>query len=388
MTKKHLIVFGEDWGGLPSSTQHFIKHLASDHKIIWVNSIGLRQPNFTLSDVKRVGLKIGALLFKNILKTHTQCNETGDKNPFKENITFINPITIPAPKSKLMRWLARGLLKLQILPQAKKQNFEQPILWLSLATAVDMVGHLNESKVIYYCGDDFSSLAGVDHKTVQQREIELTQKADLIVTASQTLKERFPAHKTHCIEHGVDIDLFSTPTIKADDLPKGNRPIAGFYGSINTWFDIDLLVKTAKALPNWDFVIIGQVHIDVRRLKLLNHVTFLGPKPHSTLPRYSQHWTVSILPFVLNEQIDACNPLKITEYLAAGSPVISTRYKAAEHYMGFIHLIDNHRDMIKALNAIAQEPALPPLKRSLQARVKQQSWYEQSNKLNLLLDAL
>ena len=28
-----IVVFGEDFGGLPSSTQHLIKHLAKNHRI-------------------------------------------------------------------------------------------------------------------------------------------------------------------------------------------------------------------------------------------------------------------------------------------------------------------------------------------------------------------
>jgi len=46
-----LLVFGEDWGGLPSSTQHLIGQLASNHKTVWINSIGLRRPRICLHDV-------------------------------------------------------------------------------------------------------------------------------------------------------------------------------------------------------------------------------------------------------------------------------------------------------------------------------------------------
>ena len=53
-----LIVFAEDRGGLPSSTQHLIKQLAKTRKVIWINSIGLRQPTFTLRDIKRAFNKL------------------------------------------------------------------------------------------------------------------------------------------------------------------------------------------------------------------------------------------------------------------------------------------------------------------------------------------
>ena len=47
---RDMIVFGEDFGGLPSSTQHLVKHLPKMRKIIWVNSIGLRQPKLNRND--------------------------------------------------------------------------------------------------------------------------------------------------------------------------------------------------------------------------------------------------------------------------------------------------------------------------------------------------
>ncbi len=56
--KPDLIVFGEDWGGLPSSTQHLIKQLSLTRKVVWVNSIGLRQPRFSIHDIKRVWRKL------------------------------------------------------------------------------------------------------------------------------------------------------------------------------------------------------------------------------------------------------------------------------------------------------------------------------------------
>ena len=56
-----LIVFGEDWGGLPSSTQHLISHLMKRHRVIWVNSIGMRSPQLSFRDIKRVWQKMMAV---------------------------------------------------------------------------------------------------------------------------------------------------------------------------------------------------------------------------------------------------------------------------------------------------------------------------------------
>ena len=58
MPLRDLIVFGEDWGALPSSTQHIVRHLAKSRRVIWVNSIGLRRPVLSWHDIKRAFNKL------------------------------------------------------------------------------------------------------------------------------------------------------------------------------------------------------------------------------------------------------------------------------------------------------------------------------------------
>lgn len=57
-----LVVLGEDWGQHPSSTQHLIKRLLPDYRVLWVNSIGLRRPRLNVRDLGRLGRKLGAVL--------------------------------------------------------------------------------------------------------------------------------------------------------------------------------------------------------------------------------------------------------------------------------------------------------------------------------------
>lgn len=57
-----LIVFGEDWGSHRSSTQHLIRHMPGERRMLWVNSIGLRRPRLGMADVGRAARKIGAAL--------------------------------------------------------------------------------------------------------------------------------------------------------------------------------------------------------------------------------------------------------------------------------------------------------------------------------------
>lgn len=369
-----LIVFGEDFGGLPSSTQHLIKRLAQNRKVVWVNSIGLRQPKLCKKDLFRAADKL-----RGKSKGDTQGMADTTQHP---NITIVNLKTIPAPKSYFVRKIAKDLILKQLLPVLKDLNLQQPILWSSLPTAADICGYLNEYAVVYYCGDDFSSLAGVDHKTVSVHEQKMAKNANLIFAASEAIHAKFPSCKTQLLPHGVDVELFATPSLRASDLPSSHRPIAGFYGSLSEWIDYELLEKTATALPEWDFVFIGPNEMETLLLPNLDNVHYLGPKPHGELPRYSQHWDVSLLPFKQNDQIAACSPLKLMEYLAAGSSIVTTQFPAMQPYRPYVHQVATSEEMIAALKRARHEP------RMTKNVVSQESWDKRSQFVSWMLELL
>lgn len=404
---RDLIVFAEDWGALPSSSQHLVKHLAQTRNVLWVNSIGLRQPTFSAHDIKRVWQK---LLCSGQSNKHS-VDIKQKSQPFQLLLDeqcetdymfhIVNPKTIPAPRSSFSRYVARQLLLRQIKPLLKKLNFIKPILWLSLPTAVDMVGQLDESGVVYYCCDDFSGLAGVDHNTVAQRENELVSRADLIIASSQQLclslaslyesaNNNSKNESVKLLNHGVDYQLFSTAQARANDLPNDGKPIAGFYGSISQWLDIPLLTETIRQLPHWHFVFIGNVNVDVSQLAQFDNVLLLGERPHSQLPSYSQHWTVSLLPFVDNAQIQACNPLKLSEYLAAGSPIICTHFPAVKALLatGLLQVANSSGAMVEALRCSESLIHIKQLSPVLKNRVKQDSWQRRSQQVSNWISAL
>lgn len=338
--KTSMLVFGEDWGGHPSSTQHLIRHLSHEYDVTWINSLGLRSPRFSRHDFRR-------LLHKAKSMSAAQ-NGHSDVTPFPVKTVKAVPFYGRPWWDAINRQLIRSSLRSETTTESDR------LLWTSLPTALPIIGHYREKGVIYYCGDDFSSLAGVDHATVTRMEKKLVARADLVLVASETLAEKFPGQNVHLVAHGVDHALFSTPVARAADFPCHTK-VAGFYGSIAEWIDIPLLVEVAKAMPDWHFLFIGPVRVDVGSLLPLSNVTFLGEKRHDELPAYSQYWRASLLPFRNNAQIQACNPLKLREYLAAGAPVVSTPFPALKPYAENVMIAESSNAFVNALRFIEEE---------------------------------
>ncbi len=383
-----LIVFGEDWGVHPSSTQHIIKVLAQTRPVVWVNSIGLRTPKLTLNDFLRVFKKIQCFIFS--IKFNKVKKIEDIYTPAQPEFIIINPLVVPCANNWFTLKLSKLILKWQIKLASNKLPIKNPIIWSSLPTSVDYLSLFCRAPCVYYCGDDFNSLAGVDHSFVSKKEKELVAKSSFIFTASEDIIKKFPQHKTINIPHGVDFSLFSqTIDNKPSDLPKG-KPIAGFYGSISNWLDQDLLEQSIKALPHWNFVFIGKIACNIDKLQQFSNVFFLGAKNHSELPHYIKNWNVAMLPFINNKQIQMCNPLKLREYIASGTPVVTTDFNAVKRYSNFLQVANQNKPFYKAillanaeitptinfgnLNMMSDLLAITKTKHIRQALVKTESW--------------
>nr|WP_086940423.1 glycosyltransferase [Thaumasiovibrio occultus] len=395
--KCELIVFGEDWERHPSSSQHLITAMAAHFDVYWVNSIGLRRPTFSAKDLTRLAEKIrqtcrfsGGKQEKNHDYTDqkmlpqmpptasTNANTTQPSAVMSNNATnatdyrpdkLIKPLVWPLAELGWLQALNNASLGLHLPP---KQGLR--LVWIALPSAVDYLPALDADVVIYYCGDDFGGLAGVDNDKVTELEERLVEQADLIFCASKRLFDRFPEHKTYLISHGVDVALFSAP--QPAQRAKRFQYTVGFYGSLNDWLDQHLIAQLAKARPNVEFQFVGRRDCDVSELANCDNITLLPAVPHTQLPSYVQHWDAAIMPFICNKQIWACNPLKLREYLATGCPVISSDFPSAQRYPSHVSIARNLAEWLEAIDAFCQ---LTPqhrsqFRKSAQCAVADESW--------------
>lgn len=100
-----MVMFGEDWGAHPSSSQHLARELSKFHDITWVNSIGLRAPRFNLSDMGRAFNKLCAVLRFSRIQPKVS-------NPHKEDWMpeVVNPLAIPFHGQGWARWINQKLI--------------------------------------------------------------------------------------------------------------------------------------------------------------------------------------------------------------------------------------------------------------------------------------
>ena len=91
---RDLVVFAEDWGYHPASTEHLVRRLAATRKVVWMNSLGLRRPRLSLKDAKRAAGKLGQIFSR---AQSSSSDHTLTRNSVPDSMDIVAPHAIPAP---------------------------------------------------------------------------------------------------------------------------------------------------------------------------------------------------------------------------------------------------------------------------------------------------
>jgi teichuronic acid biosynthesis glycosyltransferase TuaH len=100
-------------------------------------------------------------------------------------------------------------------------------------------------------------------------------------------------------------------------------------GVIAEWFDWETWEKAARNKPDWSFVLIGHPYDGnfakiAGRISAFPNMYYLGPKPYHRLKFYLAQFDIATIPFIINNITNACSPVKLFEYMAAGKPVVTS----------------------------------------------------------------
>lgn len=317
MIRGHDIVcFANDWDSDPLSKKHIMKRLARHNRVLWVDSVGIRNPRASARDVRRAWRKIAKW--------------TRGLREVEPSLYVYSPVVIPFHGWRVARRVNQTLLRWMVGRACRRLGFERPIIWSFLPTTADVVGSLHEKLVVYGCVDDYAAFEGADKAAILEMESRLVRTSDVVIVSSGVLLESRKALNpdTHLVEHGVEVEHFrracDSETPRAEQIASLPRPVIGFVGLIAEWIDAGLIHYIARHRPDCSLVLVGKEDVDTSELRRLPNVHFTGQVPYADLPSYCKCFDIAIVPFTINELTLASNPLKMREYLAAGLPVVAT----------------------------------------------------------------
>ncbi|MBA7670515.1 putative teichuronic acid biosynthesis glycosyltransferase TuaH [subsurface metagenome] len=246
------------------------------------------------------------------------------------------------------------------------------------------------TKLVYQRSDRYEEFPGIDSEQIKRYDELLKKHADLVIYVNRKLmaKERADCKKVIFLDHGVDYETFANAH-KEPHVPEEMRriphPILGFYGNIDDHTsDILLVEKLADLLSDISIVLIGSSSINLSSLASRKNVYLLGQKPYEQIPHYGKCFDVCFMPWQQNEWIEACNPIKLKEYLALGKPIVSTPFEELENYKDIVNVASDATSFAEAVRKACDENN-PELVSARRKRVSSSTW---DAKAREVLDAL
>lgn len=355
-----------------------MRKFAYQTKVLYINSVVMQKPKF--GQGKKLITK-AARKIKSILRG---LRKEGD------NFWVYSPVLIPVHHIRWLSRLNRMILNAQLSCVLNLIGIKKPIMWVACPTACDTAIKNKKIKMVYQRTDRYEEFPNVDARTIKDFDRRLKAGADLTVFVNRKLleEEKIQCRKAVFLDHGVDFDKFAGAENieeKPADIKIIDRPLAGFFGGIDDHTsDIKFIEKVIDLLPQINFVFIGKASMDTNGLASKKNVRMLGQKPYELIPHYGKCFDVAFMPWRQGRWIEACNPVKLKEYLALGKPVVSTPFPELEYYRDVTYEAATPEEFALCIKRALAENS-PGLVEQRRRKIKTATW---ESKAQLVLDEL
>ncbi|MFN3551186.1 MAG: glycosyltransferase [Endomicrobiia bacterium] len=383
----NIICFGfADWDNPYRTNQHHImQRLSQNNRVVFVESLGLRQPVFQKKDIKRI--------FKRLIK--------GIKGLKKinENLYIYSPLVLPLHKFSFVRKINNLILKSNLKKIQKKLNFTEPIIWSYIPNIIDFKNFFNEKLIVYHCVDELSANPLIPAKVISQMEIKLIKNADVVFVSSKPLYEKkkiYNLQNTYYMPNVADFEHFSKvwrekeKLAVPEDIKNIKHPIIGFVGAISKYkINFSIIEYILQTHRDWSLVLIGAVGegekaVDISEFKYPN-LYYLGAKAYSELPHYINCFDICILPSLINEYTKNMFPMKFFEYLSTGKPVVSVDLPSLEEFKKYFYCAkDKYEFVLQIEKAIKEDNE--ELKKNRIEIAKQFTWEKRIEEMSDIIE--
>jgi glycosyltransferase involved in cell wall biosynthesis len=355
LTGKSIICFGgEDWWyHHPHSKNHLMRRFArAGNRVIFINSISMGLAAIGNKDfLPRVVRK---------LRSYAKLARRT-----AEGITVVSPAALPFFGSRASRAANRHLLGAQVNALARRRGLTRPILWIAIPTAVEMIGRMNESLVIYQVSDKYDANTmdhATDPATIRRLHERALDAADLILYSGRKLLAEATRgrERSFLLEQAVDFEHWakvgSGGLEVAAEVAGLPRPRIGYFGAIEPWLvDQELIKRASIERPLWHWVFIGNRSRGLE-IEGLPNVHFLPAVAYDELPRYAAGFDVCVLPWETEQSFTSYgSAIKVREYLATGKPVVIAPLPEYEPMKDVLRIARSRDDFLRLVQEALDE---------------------------------
>lgn len=363
-----VLCFGDsDWWyhNRGHADMQFMRRFARRTKVVYVNSLGVKTPSVREGRMflRRIKRKIASI---------SQFYRDGG-----EGFGVLSPVYVPF-NGGMASSIAQSVLALQLKSLLTVLGMRRPLVWVACPTASSVLDRFTAGGVVHQLSDCYGALRG-GHESGAMAERKVATRADLIICSSGRLLEhaRSLYGKGDYVDHGVDYELFSAAGMAQSippELKEIRPPIVGFFGNMDAnTVDLALLECVIRLRPQYSFVLVGDMSSEFERLRKMPNVVHIPRQPYREVARIGAAFQVCMMPWLQNQWIEHCNPVKLKEYLALGRPVVSTPFPELRR-SGSLCLVATGADEFSASIDRALADDSPELQQRRRAWASQHTW--------------
>ncbi|MCC9205434.1 glycosyltransferase [Arthrobacter sp. zg-Y769] len=303
-----------------TNKQHLAVGLAENHKVVYIESLGLREPGFSKADLSRAAKK--AIAF--VSGGRSLSAGTGGDTRVPENMEVVSPMVVPFHKHGLVRSLNRVLLKRQLRAHIGP-DADAALLWTFSPLTYGLESAFRS--VVYHSVDLLHTFPGIPSQTLLTTEKQLIDRADHVIASSTGVKEHLETIGCHNImlwENVAHVKMFMEASANQ------RKDQAVFAGNL-TLSKLDMQCFISILDSGLKLALAGPIEIDgtgdsSELTELINHphVTYYGNLALPDLAKLLGESKVGLIPYQVNSYTQGVFPMKVYEYLAAGLSVVST----------------------------------------------------------------
>ena len=216
------------------------------------------------------------------------------------------------------------------------KTFKPDIIVASGDTHLGVIGlvyaRLTGVPFVFDVYDDYTKFASNKPQIMKALFWMVIHRSDALICSSTPLMKKLyrKNRAVTVIENGVDTLLFkpcSRETARKKLRIDPRDTVIGYFGFIGPDYGVEILVdalgKLRDSYPRAKLLLAGPKNYDID----LSHpyVDHRGAVPQKKIPLFINSANVVVIPYLMNEKINVSNPCKLSEYLACGVPMVSTR---------------------------------------------------------------
>lgn len=375
-TEAQVLVLGTaDWNQPIATNQHYmVRELASRYPTTFVESLGLRRPEFKSRDIKRMALRLTG-------RSHR--SRQGRLKP--SNVSVISPRVIPIhnkPWSVANRFLLSKAFRFW-------SEQQQRVFWTYSPVTYGFEAGAQVS--VYHCVDLYGQFPGIDSELIDAEERRLALTGIQAIGSSQVVVEHLRNQGFRDVLYWPNVaDTREISSARRDSSQKRSGAI--FAGNLSEKkVDFDMLKKIA--LSGIDLHLAGPVAEGGGASQArLDDLVAAGATYHGvlSLPKLSEIMftcKVGLIPYLQTPYTKGVSPLKTYEYLAAGLTVVSTPIPGVEAAHPNIYTPDNEEEFISRVEIAAAE-SIAVLEGQRLAIAESHSWVQRGRDARNLVNSL